>query len=74
MGIWEYTPLMTDDCDPTPESLREHERVQEQVSREAAAAALTEDEARAELRRADKARYLQEKLAEQERADREAGS
>jgi hypothetical protein len=62
---------MTDDSDPTPEALREHERAQEQVSRAAAAAALTDDEARAELRRADKAHYLQEKLAEQERADRE---
>jgi hypothetical protein len=65
---------MTADSDPTPVELREHERAQEQVSRAAAAAALTEDEARSELRRADKARYLQEKLAEQERADRESGS
>jgi hypothetical protein len=62
---------MNDDPDPTPEQLREQERAQEEVSRDAAAVAETEEQARAELRRADKAHYLQEKLAEQERADRE---
>jgi hypothetical protein len=64
---------MNDDPDPTPEQLREQERAQEEVSRDAAAVAETEEQARAELRRADKAHYLQEKLAEQERADRETG-
>jgi hypothetical protein len=62
---------MNDDPDPTPEQLREQERAQEEVSRQAAAVAQTDEQARAELRRADKAHYLQEKLAEQERADRE---
>ena len=60
------------DEDPTPEELRERERAQEHLAREAAAAADTEEEARVNLRRADKAAYLREKLEEQERADREA--
>jgi hypothetical protein len=54
--------------DPTPERLSEQER----LSREAAADAGTEEEVRANLRRADKARYLQEKLRQQRRADEEA--
>ena len=59
--------------DPTPEQLRARERAQEKVAREAAAEADNEEEALTELRRADKARYLQEKLADQQRADRDAG-
>ena len=71
IAVGHYNSCMSDhESDPTPDQLRERERTQEQVAREAAADALTEEEARAELRRADKARYLQEKLAEQERADR----
>jgi hypothetical protein len=60
---------MPDDDVPTPDQLRERERAQERLSRAAAADAASEEEARAELRRADKARYLQEKLDEQTRAD-----
>jgi hypothetical protein len=55
----------------TPEELSQHELEQERVSREAAAHAETEEEARVNLRRADKARYLREKLQEQARADEE---
>jgi hypothetical protein len=55
----------------TPEELSERELEQEQLSREAAGASDTEEEARANLRRADKARYLREKLEEQARADEE---
>ena len=72
IGCEEYNSSMTDDRDPTPQELQEHERVQEEVARAAADEALTEEEARAELRRADKARYLQEKLEAQQQADRDA--
>jgi hypothetical protein len=54
---------------PTPEELSERELVQEQASLEAARESDTEEEARVNLRRADKARYLREKLDEQTRAD-----
>jgi hypothetical protein len=57
--------------DPTPGELSERELEQERLSREAAADAETEEEARVNLRRADKARYLREKLQEQARADEE---
>lgn len=57
--------------DPTPEELSERELAQERLSREAAAAAETEADVRVNLRRADKARYLREKLEEQARADEE---
>ena len=59
------------DPHPTPEELSERELEQEQVSREAARESGSEEEARANLRRADKARYLREKLHEQARADEE---
>jgi hypothetical protein len=57
--------------DLTPAQLSEHELEQERLSREAAADAETEEEARVNLRRADKARYLSEKLQDQARADEE---
>lgn len=55
--------------DSTPEQLSEHELEQERLAREAASQAENEQEARVNLRRADKARYLREKLQEQARAD-----
>jgi len=61
-----------DDNDPDergPDQLSEHELEQERLSREAAAQADTDEEAQVNLRRADKARYLREKLQEQARAD-----
>jgi hypothetical protein len=58
-------------ADSTPEQLSEHELEQERLSREAASHAESEEEARVNLRRADKARYLREKLEEQARADEE---
>ena len=57
--------------EPTPEELSERELEQEQLSREAAKEAETEEEARLNLRRAEKAGYLREKLDEQARADEE---
>ena len=56
----------------TPEELSEQELEQERVSRDAAAEAPTDEDARVNSRRADKARYLREKLDEQARADEEA--
>ena len=58
-------------ADSTPEQLSEHELEQERLAREAASQAESDQEARANLRRADKARYLREKLQEQARADEE---
>ena len=60
-----------DPPDPTPEELSERELEQEKLSRDVAADANSEDEARVNLRRADKAHYLREKLDEQARADEE---
>lgn len=54
-----------------PQKLSAHEREQERLAREAAAEAESDEEARVNLRRADKARYLREKLDEQQRADEE---
>jgi hypothetical protein len=59
-----------DEHDPTPEELSERERIQERASRDAAAEAGSEGEARTQLRRAEKARYLRERLDEQVDADR----
>lgn len=58
-----------DPAHSTPEQLSERELEQERLSREAASDADTEETARVNLRRADKARYLREKLEEQARAD-----
>jgi hypothetical protein len=60
-----------DPADPGPEELRERELEQERLSRAAASDAETDEQARVNLRRADKARYLREKLEEQARADEE---
>ncbi|HET9124539.1 MAG TPA: hypothetical protein VFN65_06615 [Solirubrobacteraceae bacterium] len=54
-----------------PQKLSAHEREQERLAREAAAEAESDEEGRVNLRRADKARYLREKLDEQQRADEE---
>jgi hypothetical protein len=54
----------------TPEQLHEHELDEERTARDAATESGSEEEARANLRRADKARYLREKLEQQARADR----
>ena len=59
--------------EPTPEQLSERELEQEQLSREAAEDSESEEEARRNLRRAEKAGYLREKLDEQARADEERG-
>lgn len=61
-----------DSADRTREELRERELEQEQASREAAKEADTVEETRINLRRAEKAHYLGEKLEQQARADEEA--
>jgi len=62
---------MADD-EPTIEELKSRQLAQELAEREALAAAGSEAEADKHERRADKARYLREKLQERELADREA--
>jgi hypothetical protein len=63
-----------DDEDLTVEELKQRQLHQEQVSREQLAGAETPGEADQSRRRADKARYLREKLEEQEQADQQAES
>jgi hypothetical protein len=64
---------MTDD-EPTVEELKQRQLAQELAEREALDNADTEADADKHQRRADKARYLREKLQEREQADREAES
>ena len=59
---------MTSGDDPTTGELRALQADREEVERERAAEADQPDEARAAERRADKAAYLREKLADQEKA------
>jgi hypothetical protein len=54
--------------DPTTGELRALQAAREETERERAAEADQPDEARAAERRADKAAYLREKLADQEEA------
>jgi hypothetical protein len=58
--------------DPTTEKLRLRQLAQERAEREELAQAHSEADAEAHLRRADKARYLREKLECQQEADRES--
>jgi hypothetical protein len=59
------------DTEPTPEQLKLRQHEQETAEHKAIANSATEAEVEKHQRRADKARYLREKLEEQERADRE---
>lgn len=54
------------------QKLKERQAAQEEVARDALADAVTDADAAKQERRADKARYLREKLQERERSDREA--
>ncbi|WP_354702128.1 hypothetical protein DSM112329_02481 [Paraconexibacter sp. AEG42_29] len=58
---------------PVPQELADEQAAREQVERERVRAASTGAEEQAALRRADKAAYLQDKLAEQVEADAEPG-
>ncbi len=57
------------DDDPSTEELRHRQEVREHVERESAAEAVNDADAAAHRRRAEKAAYLQEKLAEREQAE-----
>jgi hypothetical protein len=58
--------------DEQVEELKRRQLAQERAEREALEDADSAAEARTHERRADKARYLREKLTERERADRDA--
>ncbi|HEX8975378.1 MAG TPA: hypothetical protein VF781_02605 [Solirubrobacteraceae bacterium] len=57
--------------EPTPEQLKVRQHEQETAEHQAIHQAETDAEAEKHRRRADKARYLRERLEEQQRADRE---
>ncbi len=59
------------DPEPTTEKLKLRQSEQEHAEREAVERADNQAEAEKHKRRADKARYLREKLSEQEQADRQ---
>lgn len=61
-----------DEAKPDPDTLKHRQRAQEVAEREALAGAADKAEAETHARRADKARYLREKLEEQTEADRSA--
>lgn len=60
------------DPEPTTQQLRAVQRDREAREREAAEGAPTEDAEKTHERRADKAAYLEEKLAEQQRSDEQS--
>jgi hypothetical protein len=61
-----------DEPTPATEVLKRQQREQELAEREALTKAEQEAEAKKHERRADKARYLREKLEQQTEADRDA--
>lgn len=63
---------MAEEHDPTTQELRAVQTKREQSEREAAAEATTDSAERTHERRADKAAYLEERLAEQQRSEEEA--
>lgn len=58
-----------DEPEPTPEVLLRRQRAQEDAERAAQAEASSDETALTHARRADKARYLREKLEAQSEAD-----
>jgi hypothetical protein len=60
---------LAEEHDPTTQELRTVQTTREQSERKAAAEATTENAERAHRRRADKAAYLEERLAEQQRSE-----
>ena len=63
---------MADPEDTSTHELKTEQRKRKQGEREAEKDSITPDESDQHRRRADKAAYLEEKLAERERAEREA--
>ena len=62
-----------DESDPTPEALGRRQQAQEAAERAAQADAVSDAMALTHKRRADKARYLREKLEAQSDADHQNG-
>ena len=60
---------MMDEYEPTTEVLKRRQLAQEKAEREAKETAVSDAGALTHERRADKARYLREKLEQQSRAD-----
>ena len=60
--------------DPTTQELRVEQLQRERAEREAAAEGVTPDDTEQHERRAEKARYLREKLEERAKAERETGT
>lgn len=58
--------------DPDVDKLKDRQRAQEELAREALERAVTPADAAKQSRRADKARYLREKLQEREAAETDA--
>ena len=58
-----------DEGEPTPEALLRRQQAQEEAERVAQADAASDEKALTHERRADKARYLREKLEAQSQAD-----
>jgi len=58
--------------DPSTEELKRRQADKERTEREGVAEAMTEAEAAAHRRRAEKAEYLRQKLADRERAEDQA--
>ncbi len=65
---------MDEEHAPTTQELRAVQARKERDERGAAQDASTESAERAHRRRADKAAYLEERLAEQQRSDEESGA
>ena len=63
-----------DEPEPTPEALLRRQQAQEEAERAAQADAVSDESALTHERRADKARYLREKLEAQSGADQDDGS
>jgi hypothetical protein len=63
---------MSDPEETSTQDLKTEQRERKQDEREAERAATTPDESDQHRRRADKAAYLEEKLVERERAERDA--
>ena len=68
---WRYGQRMGDD-EPDTTELKRRQLAQEQLEREQLADSETDADAERHRRRADKARYLRQKLEQRERSEREA--
>jgi hypothetical protein len=63
---------MTESREPSTGDLRRRQRERTETERERVGGSATPDEERQHRRRADKAAYLEERLAQRERSERQA--